>query len=282
MLKEYIQLAKPGIIFGNLVTAIGGFLLASKGQFDLKNFLGMVLGLTFIIGSACVFNNYKDRFMDERMQRTKNRPLVKRSISLFHALFFGIILSLISLVIFGFFTNFLTLFIAAFGFFIYVFVYTPMKGRSVHGTLIGSIAGAIPPVVGYSAYAGKIDLGAWILFAMIIFWQMPHFYAIAMYRISDYSEANVPVLPIVKGIKATKIQMLFYVIAFFLTATLPSILGYTGSIYLLVSILCGSLWLFVSIRGFKTNCDYTWAKQMFRLSLVIVMAISITMSIDYL
>lgn len=282
MFKEYVLLTKPGIIFGNLVTAIGGFLLASKGQFNLLLFLGMIFGLSFIVGAGCVFNNYQDRFIDEKMKRTKNRSLVKGSISLKHALLFGSFLFILSSFIFIIFTNILTFGIAFFGFAIYVFVYTPMKRKSVHGTLIGSVAGAIPPVVGYCAYSNHLDLAALILFAMITFWQMPHFYAIALYRIDDYSEANIPILPLVKGIKETKMQMFFYVIAFCLSVILLNIAGFTGTIYLIVTLLFSIIWIIVSIKGFKATNDNIWAKKMFRLSLIIVMAISTMMSIDYL
>ncbi len=226
MIKDYIQLMKPGIIIGNLITSMGGFLLASKGHFEYK-FFWMILGLSLIIGSGCVFNNYHDRKIDEKMNRTKNRALVKKTISPIQALIFGTFLLIISIVILGLKTNFLTLVTALIGFIVYVLIYSPLKIRSVHGTLIGSVAGAIPPVVGYVAYSGRYDLGAFLLFLIITFWQMPHFYAISIYRLNEYGEAKVPVLPRVKGLMATKKQIFLYTFLFLIAVILLSITGYT-------------------------------------------------------
>jgi protoheme IX farnesyltransferase len=280
MMKEYIKLMKPGIIMGNAITACGGFLLASKGQFNISLFLAMLIGLSLIIGSGCTLNNYKDKAIDQKMLRTKNRALVKGTISDAHALIYAWTIFAVGSGILWIFTNILTLCIACLGFYVYVFVYTPMKVRSIHGTLIGSIAGAVPPVVGYCAYSAEMDLSAFLLFVIVALWQMPHFYAIALYRIEEYKEASIPVLPLVRGIEKTKVQMFIYTLGFSLAALLPYFFGFTGRYYLIVTVGVSALWLYVSLKGLFTQNTYAWAKQMFRLSLVVIMSLSLMISID--
>ena len=161
----------------------------------------------------------------------------------------------------------------------YVNVYTPIKVRSVHGTLIGSISGAVPPVVGYCASSGSIDLAALILFLIIVMWQMPHFYAIAIYRLHEYSSANIPVLPAVRGIKTTKIQMFFYTLAFSIAALLPYFFGYAGLYYAMIAIFLSLIWLVTSIKGLKAKNPAKWAHEMFRMSLIVIMGLSLAIGV---
>ena len=280
MLKTYYKLTKPGIIMGNAITASGGFFLASRGHIDLASFGFMLLGLSLIMASGCVFNNYIDRVIDEKMARTKNRALVKGEIPVRNALVFAVSLVTSGSLVLGVFTNFLTLAVAVAGFVVYVFIYTPLKTRTTHGTLIGSISGAIPPVVGYVAVSGRLDLGSLLLFVIISLWQMPHFFAIAMYRLSEYKAALIPVLPVVKGIYVTKVQMLIYTMAFLLTSLLPTVFGYTGYAYFTVATAMGLLWLMLCIKGFTAKNDNIWARKMFKLSLFVITALSIMISVD--
>lgn len=282
MIKDYIKLTKPGIIVGNVITAVSGFFMGSRHGFDALHFSAMIFGLSTIIASGCVFNNYKDRFIDQKMQRTKSRAIVQGVISKESALKFGSILLALSVSVFALFTNTQALMFAILGFVVYVNIYTPLKKKSEHGTLIGSIAGAVPPVVGYTCASGTFDLCAFLLFLLITFWQMPHFYAIAMYRSSDYKEADIPVLPIVKGFYNTKIQMLFYTILFIGASLSLYFLNFTGSYYLITASALGLMWLGYAFKGFKTECDIKWSKMMFRLSLIVVMGISMALSLDHL
>ena len=280
MIKKYLTLTKPGIIFGNVITAAAGFALASKGHFDFWLFCAMLIGLSLIIASACVFNNYMDRDIDSVMARTKNRPLVQGSISTNNAIVFGIVLGALGSTVLFMYTNLLTLFSALIGFIVYVFVYGIAKRRSVYATLIGSIAGGMPPVVGYCAVSNNFDLGTFIIFMIIVLWQMPHFYAIAMYRLTDYQAASIPVLPAQNGIQATKIEMFLYVIAFTVTTFMLTLFGYTGYMYLAVAAMVGLAWIKLSYNGFTAENDTLWAQKMFRFSLVAVMALCIMILID--
>lgn len=277
---NYYLITKPGIVLGNLLTVAAGFLLASKGQLYPWLFLATLAGISFIMASACVFNNYIDRPLDKKMERTKNRPLVTGIISGKNALAFGAFLGLLGALILWIFTNPLTVAIAAFGFFDYVVLYSLWKGKTIFGTAIGSIAGATPPLVGYTAVANQLDAGALILFLMLVLWQMPHFFSIALYRLDDYTKAGIPVLPVEKGIERTKIHMVLYIIAFIFTSAMLTYLNYTGYVYLSVALVFGSLWLALCFKGFHCLDEHLWAKQMFQLSLVLIAALSVVIPFD--
>lgn len=280
MIKTYYMLTKPGIILGNIITTAAGFALASKGHIDYGLFLATLVGLSFIIASAGVFNNYIDRFADAKMARTRNRPLATGSIPSFNALLFASALGIIGGFVLAYFTNLLTVAIALIGFFVYLVLYAFLKYRSFYGTLVGSIAGAVPPVIGYCAVSNHLDTGALLLFLLLVLWQMPHFFAIAIYRFADYSAASIPVLPVVKGMYITKIHMFFYIIAFTATALLLTLSGYTGLLSLMTAAFLGLTWLGLCIIGFNSKNETRWAKTMFFYSLIVIMALSLTISAD--
>ena len=280
MFKIYLSLTKPGIIFGNIITAIGGFFLASKGQIDIVLLLAMIVGLSLIIASACVFNNIIDRDIDVKMARTKNRALVTHRVFTRNAILYAIVLGMVGIFILLFLTNLLTLCISLIGFFFYVVVYGIGKRRTVYGTVIGSISGAVPPVVGYCAVSNQFDLGALLLFVILVLWQMPHFYAIAIFRSTDYAAASIPVLPLKKGMHETKIQMIVYIIAFIIATMLLTVFGITGSAYLIIALLLGLWWLFVGVKGFSTTDDKKWARKMFRTSLIVLTLLCVMLSVD--
>jgi heme o synthase len=279
-LRTYFSLTKPGIIAGNAITAAAGFALASRGNINIWLLLATLAGLSFIIAAACVINNCLDRIADGKMVRTRNRVLVKGLVSVQNAVVFAIALGLCGIFVLARYTHLLTLIVALTGLFVYAAMYTLWKYRSSYGTLIGGIAGAVPPVVGYTAVSHGLDLGAFLLFAIIFFWQMPHFFAIAIYRLNDYAAASIPVLPIDKGMLATKKQMLFYTFAFTAAAVMLTFFGYTGYFYLSVAALLGLLWLRLCFKGFKTDNDTRWARQMFLFSLITVTVLSLMMAID--
>lgn len=280
MIKTYYLLTKPGILMGNAITIAAGFALASKGHFDWWLMAATLVGLGCMISSACVFNNYIDRHIDAKMERTKNRALAKGLVTGQNAIIFATILCFIGLLTLILYTNPLTVGVALLGFFVYVVLYGLLKPRTVFATLIGSVAGAVPPVVGYCAVCNRLDAGAFLLFAILVLWQMPHFFAIAMYRFNDYSAASIPVLPIKKGIQVTKVRMVLYIVAFTFAALLLSFMGYTGNAYLIAAVILSLAWLGLGLKGFKAANDHRWARQMFGLSLVVIAALSIMISFD--
>ncbi len=279
LFTQYYLLTKPGIIYGNAVTAAAGFFLASHWHNNIWLFIAMILGLSFVIASACVCNNIMDRGIDEKMNRTKNRALVKKVISPQVALVYGIILGLIGFSLLLLYTNLLTSFIAFIGFFFYVGLYTPSKRHSVYSTLIGSVSGAVPPVVGYTAVTNHFDIAALLLFLILITWQMPHFYAIALYRLEDYRNAGLPILSVKKGILTTKIHIVVYVAAFLVATSLLTVFRFTGYAYLSITVLLGLIWLALGISGFTTKDTNRWARKMFFFSLIITLVVSIMISV---
>lgn len=273
---NYYLLTKPGIIMGNLITVAAGFALGAQDGFHFSLFFATLIGLTAVIASACVWNNYLDRHVDKKMARTRNRALAQGLVSHRNVILFAITLALLGFSILFFYTNALTTLLAGIGFFVYVIIYTLWKVRTPYATGIGSIAGAMPPLVGYCAASNQFDLGAVLLFTVLVFWQMPHFFSIAIYHFEDYKAALIPVYPIKKGVQKAKIRMTLYIIAFILATLLLTVFHYTGGIYLIIAIAVGSAWLFLSLRGFKTNDNHLWARNMFRLSLIAITALAVT------
>lgn len=280
LFKTYFSLTKPGIIFGNLITATAGFFLASKGHVNLGLLLVTLLGTSLGIASACVFNNYIDRGIDAKMIRTRNRVLVKKLVPVSNALIFGLALGLLGFLILVFYTNLLTVAIGFVGVFFYIFMYSIWKRRSVWSTVIGSVSGATPIVAGYTAVTNRFDIGTIILFMILVLWQMPHFYSIAIYRLGDYKSAGIPVLPVKKGIRAAKINMLCYILAFIVAALSLTFFGYTRNTYAVTAALLGIAWFVLCLKGFKTKDDKRWARKMFKLSLLIITLLCIVMSVD--
>lgn len=279
--KKYYYLTKPGIIRGNAITAAAGFLLASKNEFHLGTFVAMLIGISLVIASACVLNNYIDRKIDAKMERTKKRALVSGSISVQDAIIFASILGFGGLVSLSF-TNLLAICLALIGVIFYVVFYGIAKRKTVHGTLVGSVSGAIPISVGYCAASGAFDIGAILLFLVLVFWQMPHFYAIAIYRKKDYQAAGIPVHPIEKGNHSTKVQIVLYIIAFIIASYTLMVFGYTGYAYLLVMALLGVWWLRMAVQGFSAKNDERWAEKVFGFSMIVLLAFSIMIAVEVL
>jgi protoheme IX farnesyltransferase len=264
---------------GNLLATAGAFLLASKGDVNSWLFLATMLGLGLIIASACVFNNCIDRDIDKKMARTKKRALVQGTVSVKKALVFATTLGIAGALVLGIFTNFLTLAIALTGLFTYVVLYGIGKRRSIYGTHVGSIAGAIPPVVGYCAVSNRLNLEASILFLVLVFWQMPHFFAIAIYRLQDYKAAGIPVWPLKKGLLNTKFQITAYMLAFSTAVLSLAAFHYTGRIYLVAMGLICLYWLRLAADGFRASDDARWARKVFGRSLLVLMAFCLMISI---
>ncbi|BBG61322.1 Protoheme IX farnesyltransferase [Providencia rustigianii] len=282
MFKQYLQVTKPGIIFGNLISVIGGFLLASKGSIDYPLFIATLLGVSLVVASGCVFNNYIDRDIDRIMERTKNRPLVKGLIDPKVSLIYATVLGIAGMVLLLVAANALAMLLALIGFIVYVGLYSLyMKRKSVYGTLIGSLSGAAPPVIGYCAVTNEFDAGALILLLIFSLWQMPHSYAIAIFRFKDYKAANIPVLPVIKGISVAKTHIFLYILAFMVATLMLAISGYTGYKYLIVGAAVSLWWLGMAISGFKTeNDDRVWARKLFIFSIVAITSLSVMMSVD--
>lgn len=279
-IRAYYSLTKPGVLYGNVITAAAGFFLASGRHVDWWLFLALLAGTTLVIGSACAINNYFDQDIDSLMERTKKRAIVSGQIPAQNALVFGIILGILGMMILVAYTNWLVVAIGAVGFVDYVVFYGMLSKRmSVHGTLVGSISGAMPILAGYVGAAGQIDLGAILVFAALFFWQMPEFYSIAIFRQKEYKAAHVPVISVVKGIDHTKREIAYYTVAFVVSTLLLSVHGSTGYIYFTIMAGLGMYWIWLAIKGLQTDDSVAWSHKMFHFSLIMLLAYSFLISV---
>lgn len=282
VIKKYILVTKPTIIFGNLVTAAGGFLLASKGRIDIVVLLSTIIGISLVVASGCVFNNCIDRNLDRKMARTRNRILAQGLMSPKAAVFYASLLGMVGIMLLRVSTNMLSVGIVLIGFAIYVVVYSLyLKRNSVYSTLIGSLAGSAPPLAGYCAVSNQFDMGAIILLSIFSLWQMPHCYAIAIYRFKDYTAAGIPVLPVHLGMPATKRHIVSYILAFTVATLMLTVGGYTGYIYLAVAAAMGLSWLSMALAGFKKSDERIWAKKLFVFSILTIAVLSVMMATDF-
>lgn len=284
--KQYYSLTKPHVTYGNVLTTVAGFLFAAGyfHHFRIWVFLATIAGTTLVIASACVLNNFLDQDIDRIMERTKTRAVASGEISGKNAVIFSITLGIIGMLMLILWVNWLVVTIGVVGYVTYVWLYGALsKRRSIHGTLVGSISGAMPILAGYTAVSGRIDTAAILAFLMLFFWQFPEFYSIAIYRKNEYKAAKVPVMSVVKGVKSTQVQILIYTILFLICAVLLSVFGYTGYTYRIVMLIAGTYWVLLAGQGIKHAFDNQktdkWARKMFHASLVMLIILSIALSL---
>lgn len=266
--REYVRLTKPGIVRSNLLGAFAGFWVASGWNVDWLQLIYMLIGTTLVLASACVFNNYLDREMDVIMERTRERALPSGKVKPAHVLWYGSLLGAVGLILLAVLVNMTAFLFAVAGLFFYVIVYTLwLKRRSTWSTSIGGISGAMPPVIGYTAVSGEVDMGAILLFAILFLWQPPHFWALGIRRKEEYRAAGFPLLPVVKGVKRTKWQMIPYLVLLLPVSSLLYFYDYTGMYYLIIVSLLGGIWLTMALIGLRTAHDERWATGMFVFSI---------------
>ncbi|NDU86414.1 MAG: protoheme IX farnesyltransferase [Ferrovum sp.] len=274
-LRDYLSLIKPGIVLGNLVSVVGGVGLATHGHAPVEGFFAILWGAALIISAGCVFNNYIDRDIDALMGRTHQRPLAQGRIGAASALTLGGVLLTTGLSILMARTSSLTVTIGVAGLVIYVGLYSLIfKRQSGLGTWVGSVAGAVPPLLGYTAFSHHFDLGAWLLLGIFCLWQIPHAYAIGILHLEDYRRAAIPVLPVTHGSAAVRARMLGYVTAFSVMTLLPAFSGLAGIPYFLVMSAVGLSWMgwTWSQRGIAN--DRRWARGHFVFSLAAIMSVN--------
>ncbi|MNI00707.1 Protoheme IX farnesyltransferase 1 [compost metagenome] len=281
-LRDYYVLTKPGIIYSNLMTAFGGFWVASKWNIDILLLLYTMIGTALVIAGGCVLNNYLDREMDTKMARTQNRALPTGKMTPTFVLWYGIVLSILGVMTLYFLAGSpLATLLGIFGLFAYVWLYTYwFKRTSVWSTFMGSFSGATPVIIGYTAVSGTLDYGALILFAIMFLWQPPHFWALGIRRKEEYRAAGFPLLPVVKGTYITKISMIRYVVLLVPVTVMLSAFGYVGHFYLFIVTAVGLVWVFMTLSGFKAKDEDKWAKGMFLYSILYLMLMFGLMVID--
>lgn len=276
--QSFYLLAKPGIVYGNLLMLAGGYLFGSQRDIDPMGLLSAALGTALVIACGCVINNYLDQDIDAHMHRTKNRQLVTHQVSDTAALLYAILLGSVGFTVLGLGTNLLTVYLGGFGLIMYALVYTFAKRRTVHATLIGTIPGALPPAAGYVAATGSFDWSAGMLFLIMVFWQMVHFYAIAIFRKPDYKSAKIPVLPIVHGERVTKIHMSLYGMAFLLALFGFWQVSSAGILFVIVMLAMGIWWVAKILGGFTADNSQVWARTVFGRSLLLLPSLSVLLA----
>ncbi|GAA3409233.1 heme o synthase [Paenibacillus hodogayensis] len=282
--KDFIQLAKPGILFSNIITAFGAYWVAwgnSGKDFDFLLLLYAMLGTVLVMASGCVLNNYLDRDLDTKMSRTSKRALPTGILDPKVVFWYGITLGAAGLSVLCLLVNPLSALLGVVGLLVYVLIYTAwLKRTSTLSTTIGAISGAMPPVIGYCAVTGQLDIGAWILFGILFLWQPPHFWALGIRRKEEYRAAGFPLLPVVHGNELTKMHMLRFLVMLVPVSLLLYAYGYVGEIYLVAAIALGLAWTLIGLAGFRTKDDDNWAKRMFVFSINYLPLLFIVMIID--
>lgn len=281
VIKQYLRLAKPGVMLGNLITTVAGFLFASQGHIDLRLFFVTAVGTGLVISSACVINNVLDQDIDARMERTKTRPLITGEANGTVAALFGASIGIIGLIILLTWTNIWVTGVGIFGFITYVWLYGALsKRKSIHGTLVGSLSGAAPILAGYVAVQPGLGIPAVLLFLILFFWQLPEFYSIAIYRQKEYAAAGVPVISVMKSIPFTIRSIFAYTLLFIASTIALFVFGHTSISYLVVMTVLNLRWLQLAYEGLHSKKPAAWARRMFRYSLIMLLAFSFLISVD--
>lgn len=281
MIKDWVELTKPRILQLNLVAAFGGYWLASRWVLDWGNLFWTLLGTVLTMAASCVMNNIWDWKLDQKMIRTKDRPLATGRLKIQGVLLYALALGIAGEVILFWKVNTLCGWLGLLGMFVYIVIYTMwLKRTSTWSTSIGGVAGAMPPVIGYCAFTNEADAGALLLFALLFLWQPAHFWSLAIRRVDEYRAAGFPLLPVRKGIRRTKLQMIPYVVLLLPTVILIYVYGYAGIIFLTVSLLAGIVWVWHTLRGASAPDNDQWAKANFLLSVNYLMVVFFIMILD--
>jgi heme o synthase len=279
-LRDVVSLAKPRITLMVLVTTAGGLALA--GGVSALTALYTLLGTALVVGSANTLNCWLERDSDRLMTRTQNRPLPAGRLSPQVALWFGLLLGGIAIPMLTLGVNRLTGLLAAIALVSYVAVYTPMKQKSPAALLVGSVPGALPPLIGWTAATGRLEWAGIVLFGVLFFWQLPHFIAIAIFREAEYTRAGIKVLPAVRGLRVAKLHAIVHSVLLLAVTVALVPLHVAGGLYLTVAVALGVGMLGIAIKGLTTKADHAWARQLFAASLVYLPLLFVALAVDAL
>jgi len=287
--RDWLILLKPRVIQLVVFTGLVGLLLA-PGPIHPVLALATVLCIAVGAGASGAINMWYDRDIDAVMRRTAKRPIPDGRISANGALGFGIVLAVSSVLVLYLATNLAAAAILALSILFYVFIYTMwLKRRTPQNIVIGGAAGAFPPVIGWAAVTGSVDIMPLLMFAIVFFWTPPHFWALSLYAHEDYARAGVPMLPVVSGARTTRHQVLIYTVILFLASIAPWVLGYAGPIYGVSALGLGGWFVFASVRVVRDEQDEAGrsltkdrpARLAFRYSLVYLFALFTALAVDH-
>lgn len=280
--RAYVALTKPRIILMLLFTALGGLFLASGGTPDALITLVVLTAGALASAGANALNQWLDSDIDEAMRRTRSRPVVVGAIPRSHAIAFGVATNIIAFAMLSALVNWQSAVLTLSATLIYVFVYTiGLKRTSTQNIVIGGAAGAIPPAVGWVAVTGSLDLPAIYLFAIVFFWTPPHFWALSLLLKDDYAKANVPMLPVVAGVDATKKTILLYTVLMLALTTMFAATGAVGLVYLASAVALGALFIYYAWR-LNRRPEIEGAKSLYLYSLLYLAALFLAIIVDSL
>ncbi len=281
LIKSYFELTKPKVVMMMLITAIVGMLLASKTLPSLSLIVISLLGIGLCASSAATINQIIDRNIDANMARTSERPLPQGNITTLNASIFALILMIAGTTILVLKVNTLTALLTVSSLIGYAFIYTVfLKRATPQNIVIGGLAGAAPPLLGWTSISNSIDPNALLLVLIIFVWTPPHFWALAIYRREDYAKEAIPMLPVTHGIKFTKLQIILYTILLLIVSILPYIVLMSGRIYLFSALFLGLFYLYSSIKMYLTD-DEKYPMISFQYSVYYIFLIFIALLADH-
>lgn len=279
--RQYLELTKPRVVALLVFCAVIGMFLAVPGIPPWRALVFGTLGIWMASGSAAAFNHLIDERIDKLMARTARRPLATGSLTPRQVLLFAIALGIASMLVLVLLVNTLTAVLTFGGLIGYALVYTAyLKRATPQNIVIGGLAGAIPPVLGWTAVTGQLHAFALQLCLIIFVWTPPHFWALAIFRRDDYARAQVPMLPVTHGVVYTRWQVLFYTVLLVLVTLLPAITGYTGLVYLGGALVLDAAFLYYAIRLIRPPDDY-FPMRVFHYSIVYLMALFALLLADH-
>jgi heme o synthase len=277
---DYIELMKPRVMSLVVFTALVGLVLAPVPMHPVMAFTAL-LCITVGAGAAGALNMWYDADIDARMARTAGRPIPRGRVTPGEAAGFGFTLAVFSVVSLGLLVNVLAAALLAFTIFFYVVIYTVWLKRSTpQNIVIGGAAGALPPIIGWTAASGSLAIEPILLFLIIFFWTPPHFWALSLYRREDYARAGVPMLPVVAGEQETRRQILLYTLILAPLGVLPFLLGYAGPVYGVTAAAVGAIMIALGLRVRKERGRYNASKQLFAFSILYLFLLFAMLLVD--
>lgn len=282
---DYYRLMKPRVMYLVIFTAFVGMLLAPASINPMLGFIA-ILCISVGAGAAGALNMWYDADIDRVMARTAKRPIPAGAITPEQALSFGVVLSFFSVMTLGLMINWLAAFLLAFTIFFYVAIYTMwLKRLTPQNIVIGGAAGAFPPMIGWAAMTGSVTIESVVLFSIIFLWTPPHFWALALFRLQDYENADVPMMPNVAGEASTRFQTFAYAIPLAISGVLPSALGFATWVYGVFAIAMGAWFVWLSWKVWKQGSlenGYKHEKKLFGFSIIYLFAIFAALGIEAL
>ena len=281
IVKNYYELCKPNVVLMMLLCALVGIVLASETLLPFMDIIIPLTGIALCSGSAAAINQIIDREADAEMDRTVKRPIPQGEVSVINASIFAFTIGILGVLILVYLVNALTAILTVLALGGYAFIYTVyLKRATPQNIVIGGLAGAAPPLLGWASVTNTIEPNALLLVLIIFIWTPPHFWALAIYRKDDYAKQSIPMLPVTHGVAFTKLQIVLYTIILFLVSLFPYIVLMSGIIYLVSALILSSLFLFYSVRLYLSDDD-KYAMQTFWFSIYYIFLIFIALIVDH-